>query len=87
MILTLIGLISSFLGSAMLVYNTLRNLGKPKPIYFQSNEKYGLKAGKLEPQKDGFAKRVKYTKEEKNLVFSLLLLSLGFFLQILDFFI
>ena len=85
MILTLIGLILSFLGSAILVYDSLANLGKLKPTYFQANKKYGWKAEKLEPQKDGFLKRVRFTKEEIKLVISLSLLSLGFLFQILDF--
>lgn len=86
MILTLIGLSLSFMGSAMLVYETWKNLGKSGPVYFQPNEKYGWKAEKLEPQSDGFLKRVTYTKEERKLIISLSLLSFGFLLQILDFF-
>ncbi|MDD5192742.1 MAG: hypothetical protein PHH54_06595 [Candidatus Nanoarchaeia archaeon] len=85
MILTLIGLIFSFIGSVSLVFDTLYSLGKPKPTYFPENKKFGWKAEKLEPQKDGFCKRVKHTKEEIKLAISLSLLSLGFLLQILDF--
>jgi len=85
MILTLIGLILSFLGSIFLVYDTLTNLGKQKPTYFPEDKKYGWKPMKLEPQKDGFCKRVRYTKEEIKLVISFSLLSLGFLLQILNF--
>ena len=85
MILTLIGLFLSFIGSVILVYDTLKKLGKLKSIYLPSNERYGWKAEKLELQTDGFLEKVKYTTEEIILIISLSLLSLGFFLQILDF--
>ena len=86
MILTFIGLILSFIGSAILIYDALKNLGKSKAIYLSSNKKYGWKDEKLEPQSDGFLKRVKFTKEEKILIISLFLISFGFLLQLLDFF-
>lgn len=85
MILTLIGLGLSFIGSAMLVYDTLNGLGKQKASYLPANKKFKWGVMKLEPQKDGFVKTVKFTKEEIKLAVSLSSLSLGFLLQILDF--
>jgi hypothetical protein len=82
--LTLMGLILSFIGSITLVFYTLIKLDKPRPYYSPPNKKMGWKAEKFEYQKDLFLKRVKYTKEEINLIISLSLLSLGFLLQILD---
>ena len=82
MISNLIGLILTFIGSIGLVFDGLYNLGKPKPTYFPPNKKMGWEVEKLEPQKDGFLKKVKYTKEEIKLVIFLSLLILGLLLQI-----
>jgi len=83
MILTLIGLIFSSIGSAYLVYDTLVNFGKPKSfvqiMYPYDNEK--RQVFRYDPAKKG-VKTVKITKEEIKLAFSLGLLSLGFLFQI-----
>jgi len=88
MILTLSGLILSFLGSAYLVFDTLTNFGKPKSaisaIYDEGKIKEVISLKRAEGW--GF-KQVKITPEEIKLVVSLSLLSLGFLLQILDFLI
>ena len=86
--LTLIGLILSFSGSAYLVYDAFKNFGQPKSfaqvIYPDDEER--REVSYYDYTKKGL-KRVKFSKEQKKLVFSLFLLSLGFLLQILDFFI
>jgi len=88
MILTLIGLIFSFFGAFSLVFDAFVNFGKPKSVISVMYEGGGIKKiYRYDKLKDGFLKRVKITKEEKKLIVALLLLSLGFFLQILDFFI
>ena len=88
MILTLIGLILSFGGSAYLVYDTLISLRKPKSVIIPVREG-GKIIGvhRLKPTKEWGYKQVKVTPEEIKLVISLFIISLGFFLQILDFII
>ena len=89
MILTLIGLILSFVGSAYLVYNALTNFGKPKSVtsITYKGENNPPECIRYKRQKGGWLKQVKITPEERNLSISLFLLSLGFLLQILGFFI
>lgn len=89
MILTLIGLILSFGGSAYLVYDTLTNFGKPKSVtsIIYHGENNPTECFRYKRLKGGWLKQVKITPEEIKLVISLSLLSLGFLLQILDFFI
>jgi len=87
MILTLIGLILSFIGSAYLVFDTLTNFGKPKSItsiiyHGENNPPECIRYKRL---KGGWLKRVKITSEEVKLTIALFLLGLGFLLQILDF--
>jgi len=86
MILTLIGLILSFIGSAYLVYDTLTNFGKPKSVFSPIYDKGKIKEFmRLKRDKGWGFKQVKITPEEIKLIISLSLLSLGFLLQILDF--
>ncbi len=86
MILTLIGLILSFCGSAYFVYDTLTNFGKPKSATSIIYDKGKIKEViRLKRTKDWGYKQAKITPEEIKLVISLSLLSLGFLLQILDF--
>ena len=84
MILTLIGLILNFIGSFMLVYESITGLGKLKSVYLQGIGMNG-KILKYDYEKDNFLKRVKYTKEEIKLTIALGILSFGFVLQLLDF--
>jgi len=93
MILTIIGLSSSFIGSAMLIYYALTSFGKEKtyvapcswnkngkPIeYMRQKKVYGINDGW------GGYKEVKISIEEIILFISLFLISCGFLLQILDF--
>jgi len=85
--LTLIGLILSFSGSAYLVYNTLTNFGKLNSFVqiMYPDDEQKRKVFRYDRTKKGL-KEVKISKEEIKLVISLFLLSLGFFLQILDYF-
>ena len=87
--LTLLGLILSFLGSAYLVYDTLTNFGKPKSVtsITYHGENNPIECFRYKRLKGGWLKQVKITPEEIKLVISLSLLSLGFLLQILDFFV
>lgn len=89
MILILIGLILSFIGSAFLVWDSLFNFGKSKtiftPVYAKGNEI--KKFIRLESKKEGGYKEVKISKEEIKHIIALFLLSFGFLLQILDFFV
>jgi hypothetical protein len=88
MILTLIGLILSFCGSAYLVYDTLINFSRLKSfvqIEYPNDEKR-RKVYRYDYTKKGL-ESVKISKEEIKLAISLSLLSLGFLLQILEFFI
>jgi len=88
MSLTLIGLILSFLGSAYLVGDTLINLGKPKSVMTPILDKGKIKSFmRLKRAKDWGFKRVRITPEEIKLLISLLFISVGFLLQILDFFV
>lgn len=86
MILTIIGLSLSFIGSILLLIFNLMNWGKPP----SSIAVGGVIGGdykdiiRLERQKDGFGKRVKITKEEIKMIISLSLLGLGFLFQIID---
>ena len=86
MILTLIGLILSFLGSVKLIYDALTNFGKlgsfVQIMYPEDKER--RKVFRYDHTNKG-VEEVKITKLEKQLISSLLLLSLGFLLQILDF--
>ena len=85
MILTLIGLILSFGGSAYLVYDTLTNFGKPKSVITPIIDK-GKISGlmRLKRAKDWGFEQVKITPEEIKLLISISKLSLGFLFQILD---
>lgn len=85
--LTFLGLILSFVGSTILVYDALKNISKPGSVYLPNNKELGWKSKKYERDSKGFLNEVKFTKEEINLAVSLVLLSAGFLLQILDFFI
>jgi len=86
--LTLIGLFLSFGSSAYLVYDTLMNFGKPKSIMMPVHEKDGNKRYiRLKRAKDWGFERTKRTPEETKLIIGLYVLSWGFLLQILDFFI
>lgn len=86
MILTLVGLVFSFIGSISLVWDVLFSFGKPRtiftPIYLKENK---IKYIRLEPKNGEGYKKVKISKEEIKTIVSLSLLSLGFLLQILDF--
>ncbi len=82
MILTLIGLILSFIGSVILVWDSLFNFGRSgtvfTPVYHTGNE---IKRFiRLEKKNEGGYKEVKISKEEIKHIVSLSLLSLGFLL-------
>jgi hypothetical protein len=87
MILTLIGLICSFIGSISLVFDTLFAFGKERTIFIPIYGKGDKikRFNRLKKKEEGGYKEVKISKEEIKLIISLSLLSLGFFLQILDF--
>lgn len=72
------GLIFSFLGSLAWLIDTLLVLRKGKTAIFVK----GMKSP-LERQKDGTYKQVKITKEEIRLLLWLLLITLGFLLQLI----
>lgn len=83
MILTLIGLILSFIGSILLIFDTLINYTKGKSRimieYPDTPEKRKVYRYNSEH------KQVKITREEILLIVSISLIGLGFLLQILDF--
>ena len=94
MILTLIGLILTFVGTVVLVIDALVRFGKPKsaiftPIHYGTNGK----PTKFVREKQIYDSRgmpagyqeIKITKEEIILIVSLSLISFGFLLQILDY--
>lgn len=95
-VLTLMGLILSFIGSIILVIDTLIRFGKPKSIIFTPT-KYGKdgKPTKIVREKQIFDSRgmpagyreIKITGKEITLLVSLFLISEGFFLQIVSYFI
>ena len=83
MALTLIGLILSFIGSILLIFDTLINYTKGKsrvmieyPYVPEKRKVYRYNSEH---------KQVKITREEILLIISLSLISFGFLLQILDF--
>ena len=88
MILGLIGLILNFVGSIILIFDVISNLGLPKPIYpiRYNNGKIIREKIRYEYQRDGYLKKVKIKKEEIKVIISLSLLSLGFLFQIIDYF-
>ncbi|MFA5855774.1 MAG: hypothetical protein WC867_00310 [Candidatus Pacearchaeota archaeon] len=87
MILTLIGLILNFIGSAYLVYDNLTTFGKPKSVtsIIYHEESKPPECIRYKRLKGGWLKQVKITPEEIKLIISFSLISLGFLLQILDF--
>ncbi len=87
MILTLIGLILSFGGSFYFAFDTLINFGKPKSfqIIEYPDDEQRRRVYRYDQTKKGL-KEVKISKEEKKLFVFLVLLGLGFLLQLLDFF-
>ena len=90
MILTLIGLIFSFVGSIILIADSILSFGKPRTIInpIRWDEKGKIKKfSRLKPRLGGGYDEVKISKEEIMLIISLSLISLGFLLQILDYLI
>ena len=87
MILGIIGLILNFIGSFGLVIDAFLNLGKPKAIYLPIHKSGKIKKIiRMEKQNNGIFKQVKRTREEINFILSISLLSIGFLLQLLDYF-
>ena len=88
MILTLIGLILSFIGSVILLIDTLFSFGRPKTIFSPIYNKGKIERFmRLQRNKNGGFDQVRISKEEIKHIISLFLLSIGFFLQLLDFII
>lgn len=82
MLLNLIGLCLNFVGTFILALDTYLSLGKPKS-YQIYNYKLGKVDMKLEPEKPWGYKQVKITKEEKLMIGSLFLNTLGFLFQLI----
>lgn len=85
MILSLIGLGLSFVGSIFLLIDALINFGKPKSItsviYKENNTKEYIH---YKREKDRGFKQAKVTPEQIKLIVALSLLSVGFLCQIID---
>jgi hypothetical protein len=83
MILTLIGLGLNFIGSILLIVDSLKNFRgvKTNPIIEHPDDP---KRRKIYDQTRRRLKEVKISKEEVKLIIALSFLSAGFFLQILD---
>jgi len=87
MILGIMGLILNFIASFVLVLDALFNLGKPKAIYLPISKKGKIKEFiRMERKGNGIVKQVKRTREEIKFIIFLSVLSLGFLLQLLDYF-
>ena len=87
MILTLIGLVLNFLGSIILVCDTLINFGKIRTFTYTTNP-WGderVEVVKSIKTKQGYEDIKGRGAEEKILILSLTFICLGFFLQLLEF--
>ena len=82
MILTLIGLSLNFVGAFSLILETISGSSiRPKIYYFVLKGVYQFTGDYTPPVK------IKLTSKEKRVLIWIILLGIGFFLQILDFFI
>ena len=88
MILTLAGLFLSFIGSIILIVNSFLSFGREStiviPSKYDENGKPKEFVREARNWKTGKYERVTISREELIIIISLFLITLGFFLQILD---
>jgi hypothetical protein len=85
--LTLIGLILNFIGSAVLIYDAFFNFGKERTVTYITHpwDDDREEIVKSVRTKEGYKEIRGIGMEQKILMFSLILIILGFLLQVLDF--